>query len=166
MIAKEEVIHIGTIRRPHGKQGEVNCQTVNTLWDDSDATFIILERDNILVPYRVEEWREKNADALIFRLVGVDSEPQAAALTGSEAYMLRSDVNSEAEQMLTWQDLVGYEVHDKEMGVLGSIADIDETTINTLATLADERLIPLHEDFIIEIDETNKILHINLPFAL
>lgn len=166
MIAKEEVIHIGTIRRPHGKQGEVNCQTVNTLWDDADATFIILERDNILVPYRVEEWREKNADSLIFRLVGVDSEPQAAALTGSEAYMLRSDVNSEAEQMLTWQDLVGYEVHDKEMGVLGSIADIDETTINTLATLADERLIPLHEDFIIEIDETNKILYINLPFAL
>lgn len=139
---------------------------MNTLWDDAEARFIILERDNILVPYRVEEWREKNADALIFRLAGIDSEPQAATLTGSEAYMLRSDVNSEAEQMLTWQDLVGYEVQDQEMGVLGSIAHIDESTMNTLATLTDERLIPLHEDFIIEIDETNKIIHINLPFAL
>jgi 16S rRNA processing protein RimM len=68
--------------------------------------------------------------------------------------------------MLTWQDLVGYEVQDQEMGVLGSIVHIDESTINTLATLTDERLIPLHEDFIIEIDETNKIIHINLPFAL
>ena len=144
----------------------MTCQTVNTLWDDAEARFIILERDNILVPYRVEEWREKNADALIFRLAGIDSEPQAASLTGSEAYMLRSDVNSEAEQMLTWQDLVGYEVQDQEMGVLGSIAHIDESTMNTLATLTDERLIPLHEDFIIEIDETNKIIHINLPFAL
>ena len=57
-------------------------------------------------------------------------------------------------------------MQDQEMGVLGSIAHIDESTMNTLATLTDERLIPLHEDFIIEIDETNKIIHINLPFAL
>jgi ribosomal 30S subunit maturation factor RimM len=52
------------------------------------------------------------------------------------------------------------------MGALGSIAHIDESTMDTLATLTDERLIPLHEDFIIEIDETNKIIQINLPFAL
>lgn len=166
MIRKEEVIQIGSIRRPHGKQGEVTCQTVNTLWDDSEGSFIILERDNILVPYRVEAWREKNADALIFRLTGINSEPQAASLTGSEAYMLRKDVNNESEQMLTWQDLVGYEVQDQVMGTLGGISHIDESTINTLATLTDERLIPLHEDFILEIDETNKILHINLPFSL
>jgi 16S rRNA processing protein RimM len=80
--------------------------------------------------------------------------------------MLRKDVNNESEQMLTWQDLVGYEVQDQLMGTLGSIAYIDESTINTLATLTDERLIPLHEDFILEIDETNKTLYINLPFSL
>jgi 16S rRNA processing protein RimM len=166
MILKEEVIHIGSIRRPHGKQGEVTCQTVNTLWDDAEARFIILERDNILVPYRVEEWREKNADALIFRLAGIDSEPQAASLTGSEAYMLRSDVNGEAEQMLTWQDLVGYEVRDQEMGVLGSIAHIDESTMNTLATLTDERLIPLHEDFILGLDPEYQEIIMQIPSGL
>ena len=43
---------------------------------------------------------------------------------------------------------------------------IDESTINTLATLDDGRLVPLHEDFIIEIDEENRILRVHFPFAI
>lgn len=166
MITFQEVIYIGYLRRPHGKQGEIQCLTENTLWEESEARFLILERDGILVPYRVTEWREKGADMLIFRLVGIDTEPQAAVLTGTKVYMLRKDVSSESEDLLTWQDLVGYQLVDKQNGIIGTIAYIDESTINTLATLTDERLIPLHEDFIDNIDTDKRILHIDLPFAL
>lgn len=166
MITLQEVIYIGYLRRPHGKQGELQCLAENALWDDANATFLILDRDGILVPYRVLDWREKGADMLIFRLSGIDTEPQAAALTGTKVYMLRKDVNSESKDLLTWQDLVGYQVMDKEKGLLGTIAHIDESTINTLATMTDGRLIPLHEDFITDIDSSNQTLHINLPFTL
>ena len=49
---------------------------------------------------------------------------------------------------------------------VGVIAHIDESTINTLATLEDGRMLPLHEDFITEIDEDAQILRVHLPFAL
>lgn len=107
--------------------------------------FVFVQRDNLYVPFRTENISE---------------------LIGEEGFVLRSDMQNEDEGLLTWQDLTGYTIEDKDAGVLGTIEYIDESTLNTLATLDDGRLIPLHEDFITEIDEEKRILRVNLPFAL
>ena len=107
--------------------------------------FVFVQRDNLFVPFRTENISE---------------------LIGEEGFVLRSDMQNEDEGLLTWQDLAGYTIEDKDAGTLGTIEYIDESTINTLATLNDGRLLPLHEDFITEIDEEKRILRVNLPFAL
>jgi ribosomal 30S subunit maturation factor RimM len=107
--------------------------------------FVFVQRDNLYVPFRTENISE---------------------LIGEEGFVLRSDMQDEDEGLLTWQDLAGYTIEDKDAGTLGTIEYIDESTINTLATLNDGRLLPLHEDFITEIDEEKRILRVNLPFAL
>jgi len=107
-------------------------------------TFVFVKRDGLFVPFRSE---------------------QIAELVGEEGFVLRSDVQDEGDGTLTWQDLVGYTIED-EGKVVGKIAQVDESTINTLAILEDERMIPLHEDFIAEIDEDARILRVNLPFEL
>ena len=107
-------------------------------------TFVFVKRDGLFVPFRSE---------------------QSADLVGEEGFVLRSDVQDEGDGTLTWQDLVGYTIED-EGKVVGKIAQVDESTINTLAILEDERMIPLHEDFIVEIDEDARILRVNLPFEL
>ena len=106
--------------------------------------FVFVKRDGLFVPFRSENISE---------------------LIGEEGFVLRSDVQQEDEGTLTWQDLVGYTIVDEEQTV-GVIADVDESTINTLATLEDGRMIPLHEDFILDIDEEAHILRVHLPFAL
>ena len=106
--------------------------------------FVFVKRDGLFVPFRSE---------------------QIADLVGEEGYVLRSDVQDEGDGTLTWQDLVGFEIED-DGRVVGKIAQVDESTINTLAILEDERMIPLHEDFIIEIDEDAHVLRVNLPFEL
>ena len=106
--------------------------------------FVFVKRDGLFVPFRSE---------------------QIADLVGEEGYVLRSDVQDEGDGTLTWQDLVGFEIEDDGQ-VVGKIAQVDESTINTLAILEDERMIPLHEDFIVEIDEDARILRVNLPFEL
>lgn len=111
--------------------------------------FIFVRRDGLFVPFRSEDISE---------------------LMGEEAYVLRSDIREEEDGALTWQDLVGYVVIDEEPGgrqtKAGVIVSIDESTINTLATLEDGRMMPLHEDFINEIDEEAHVLHVSLPFRL
>jgi ribosomal 30S subunit maturation factor RimM len=106
--------------------------------------FVFVKRDGLFVPSRSENISE---------------------LIGEEGFVLRSDVQQEDEGTLTWQDLVGYTIVDEEQTV-GVIADVDESTINTLATLEDGRMIPLHEDFILDIDEEAQILRVHLPFVL
>ena len=106
--------------------------------------FVFVKRDGLFVPSRSENISE---------------------LIGEEGFVLRSDVQQEDEGTLTWQDLVGYTIVDEEQTV-GVIADVDESTINTLATLEDGRMIPLHEDFILDIDEEAHILRVHLPFVL
>jgi ribosomal 30S subunit maturation factor RimM len=106
--------------------------------------FVFVKRDGLFVPFRSENISE---------------------LIGEEGFVLRSDVQQEDDGTLTWQDLVGYTIVDEEQTV-GVIADVDESTINTLATLEDGRMIPLHEDFILDIDEEAQILRVHLPFVL
>ncbi|MDY5651302.1 MAG: ribosome maturation factor RimM [Paludibacteraceae bacterium] len=166
MIQANELIRIGTMRRPHGKSGELQCQMDNDYWDEAEADFLILLLDGIFVPFRVEDWRGKGADSLIFRLKGVDTEAKALRLMNAEAYLLRRDLNEEAEEMMTWQDLVGFEVLNSEETVQGRVAAVDESTINTLLELEDGRLLPVHEDLIIEIDEPQKRIILDLPEGL
>ena len=111
--------------------------------------FVFVQRDGLFVPFRSENISE---------------------FIGEEGFVLRSDIQDEGDGTLTWQDLVGYEVRDERMNgervKVGVIAEVDESTINTLATLEDGRMMPLHEDFIIEIDEEAKVLHVQLPFEI
>ncbi|MBQ2291112.1 MAG: 16S rRNA processing protein RimM [Paludibacteraceae bacterium] len=164
MITNEQVISIGRLTRTHGKRGELQCLMSNEYWDNADATFLILKLDNILVPFRVLDWRGKGSDSLIFQLDNITDEQEAQRLIGTEAFMLLSDMNQEDEVMPTWQSLVGYRVMDTDQGELGTVDQVDETTINTLITLSDGRLIPIHEDFIIDINAEDKLLTICLPF--
>lgn len=164
MITNEQVISIGRLTRTHGKRGELQCLMSNEYWDNADATFLILKLDNILVPFRVLDWRGKGSDSLIFQLDNITDEQEAQRLIGTEAFMLLSDMNQEDEVMPTWQSLVGYRVRDTDQGELGTVDQVDETTINTLITLSDGRLIPIHEDFIIDINAEDKLLTICLPF--
>ena len=106
--------------------------------------FVFVQRDGLLVPFRSENISD---------------------LIGEEGFVLRRDVQDEEDGLMTWQDLVGYTISD-EGKTVGVIASIDESTINTLATLEDGRLLPLHEDFIIEIDEQARVLRVRLPFVL
>lgn len=107
--------------------------------------FVFVKRDGLFVPFRSEE---------------------IASLMGEEIWLKRSDIQEEEDGLLTWQDLVGFTIEDDENGTVGTIEAIDESTINTLATLSDGRMVPLHEDFILEIDEEQRVLHVHFPFSL
>ena len=102
--------------------------------------FVFVQREGLLVPFRSENISE---------------------LIGEEGFVLRSEMQEEGE--LCWQDLVGYTIMVKNAKV-GTITAIDDSTMNVFAELDDDRLVPLHEDFIIEIDSDNKSIHAQFPF--
>lgn len=168
MITDKEVILLGTCARTHGKKGDLQVNFENDLLPDADGVeFVVLRMDNILTPFRLLDWREKGAESYIISLSDVDTEEKAQRLCGKQVYLLRRDLTENPdEELLTWDDLVGYEVIDDEMGGLGKIAEVDDSTMNTLFILESDAVIPAHEDFITEIDSEAEKLYVSLPAGI
>ncbi len=166
MINESEVVSVGQVSRLHGKQGELQCQVNQVLWDDIETEFVVLRIDGLLVPFRVTSRREKGADSLLLRLKGIDTEAAAMSLVGSEVMLLRREVPEHGEydpDMLTWQNLKGYQLYNADGVLMGKIASVDETTANTLCQTEEGDLFPLHEELIMALDTENKEIQLNLP---
>ena len=87
-----------------------------------------------------------------------------ADIKGEEGFVLRSDIATKEDEM-AWVDFEGWTLQEGDQ-TIGKIVRVDDSTMNIFAELEDGRMIPLHEDFITEIDEDAKLLRVHLPFAL
>jgi len=105
--------------------------------------FVFVQRDGLFVPFRSEN---------------------IADIKGEEGFVLRSEIQMNEDEM-AWVDFEGWTLQENDQ-TIGKIVRVDDSTMNIFAELEDGRMIPLHEDFITEIDEDAKILRVNLPFAL
>lgn len=105
--------------------------------------FIFVQRDGLFVPFRSSE---------------------IASLMGEEIYLPKSEMEVDEDEM-AWVDFEDWTLIDGELS-LGKIVRVDDSTMNIFAELEDGRMVPLHEDFIVEIDEDAHALHVHLPFAL
>ncbi|HCS87680.1 MAG TPA: 16S rRNA processing protein RimM [Bacteroidales bacterium] len=167
MIRSDDVIRIGRVRKTHGAKGEVLCIVENDLWESSDSDFVVLQCDNILVPFYVEESRYRGEDGLILKLEGIEDERQSQRLCGAGLYVLRSSLpNDLSDTDKAQQDVEGFLLVDARKGELGRIVDTDDSTLNVLWQLEDGTLIPAHEDFVTGIDEERRILYVSLPEGL
>ena len=166
MISLQDTLLIGTLKRTHGTQGEVQCLMLNEEWEKADACFLILNIDQILVPFRVLSWRGKGAESLIFRLQWIDNETEAQRLVGAEVRMLLRDLAEPDErtddEMMSWQELVGYTVITSDGKAAGIIDSIDDSTANILAHTESGQLFPLHENLIAALDTEQRILQLTL----
>ena len=179
MIQESEVILLGTCTRVHGRRGEVQVVPANSSpilgevarsdggVSTIDPEFLLFRLNNILTPVRLTDWREKGANAYILALDGIDSEERATRLGGSQVYLLRRDLTDNPDEpVLLWQDLIGYLFIDDQLGTIGQIKSVDDSTLNTLFLLDNDIVIPAHEDFITSIDTTSRQLHVSLPSGL
>ena len=162
MITADQLTVIGALGRTHGNHGELLLLTHND-YDDFHPTFIIVLQDNIFVPFRLLAQQRRNSSEYIVRLLGIDSEPSAAALCGKKAYcrkceMPASDGDADA-------DISGYELYDGERHV-GTINYLDDSTANALFVLQDGTLVPAHEDLITEVDHNKRHIICQLPEGL
>ena len=105
--------------------------------------FVFVKRDGLFVPFRSE---------------------RIAELIGEEGFVLKGDMEIDEDEM-AWVDFEGWTLMEGNV-TLGKIVRVDDSTMNIFSELEDGRMVPLHEDFIVEIDEEAKVLHVHLPFAL
>ena len=163
MIKKEEVYKIGKLGKAHGVKGEISFLFDDDVFDRTDADYLVLDIDGILVPFFIEEYRFKTDDNALMKFEGIDTQERARELTGCEVYFPREMAEGDEEQ-LSWTAIVGFELIDANTGKsAGRIASVDDATINILFELEDGKLIPASEELITNVDTKKQQIFINLP---
>ena len=82
MIRCEEVYKIGRLGKTHGVRGEISFLLDDDVFDRTDADYLILDIDGILVPFFIEEYRFKTDSNALMKFDGIDTQERARELTG------------------------------------------------------------------------------------
>jgi 16S rRNA processing protein RimM len=144
-------------------RGEISFLLDDDVFDRTDADYLILDIDGILVPFFIEEYRFKTDSNALMKFDGIDTQERARELTGCDVYFPR-DLTDSDEEDISWAELVGYSLIDSNTGkTIGEIAAIDDTTINILFELTDGKLIPASDELIQHINTQQHQIEINLP---
>lgn len=166
MIKREDVYKIGRLGKAHGVKGEVSFQFDDDIFDTTDADYLILEIDGILVPFFMEEYRFRNDSLALVKFCDVDTQQRATELTGCDVYFPRT-LAEESEGQLSLSSLVGFDIVEASNSkVVGKIAAIDDTTQNILFELEDGRLIPASDELITNIDTNRQQIIMQIPTGL
>ena len=163
MIREEDVYKIGRLGKAHGVKGEVSFMFDDDVFDRTDADYLILEIDGILVPFFIEEYRFRTDTVALMKFEGIDTQDRARALTNCDVFFPRHLADDE-DAPLTWAFLVGFDLVDAHTGkAVGRIDSVDDSTMNILFCLEDGTLIPASEELITDIDKDNKQITIAIP---
>jgi 16S rRNA processing protein RimM len=170
MIFPENVVQIGQLLKPHGVKGEMLLVFDRKSYSDRDASYYFLEIDGIFVPFFVEEMCFTSDMTARVKFEDVDDVDTASRYADLRVYLPKESIKIVNDKTVTkWDLFVGYAIMDQTLGELGVIDAVDDSTMNVLFVVKKndrEYLVPATEDFILEIDEPRKILHVDLPQGL
>lgn len=159
----EEYYKIGKIGKPHGVKGEVSFHFSDDVFDRTDAEYLMLCIDGLLVPFFMEEYRFRSDETALVKFCDIETQERAAELTGCEVFFSREMSDSDNENV-SWAEIVGFMLKDKATGNdIGRIASVDDTTVNILFELEDGMLIPASDELISNININKKEIVIELP---
>ena len=170
MIRQEDVYKIGRLGKPHGVKGEVSFQFDDDIFDRVDADYLILEIDGILVPFFIEEYRFRSDELALMKFADIDTAEQARELTGCSVFFNREHADGDTDSM-SWAEIIGYHIVDAaSRQPVGTIATVDDSTINTLFEVTTKEgqdlLIPADEDLIADVDKEARTITMTIPEGL
>ena len=176
MIKREDVYKIGVFNKPHGIHGELQFTFTDDIFDRVDCDYLICLLDGIFVPFFIEEYRFRSDSTALVKLEGIDNAVQDAVVRRQvigpqEGLVAQLDRRGEEAEdgELSWNFFIGFQMEDIHHGPLGEVIDVDNTTVNTLFVVEreeEELLVPAQEEFIVGIDQKQKLITVELPEGL
>ena len=157
---------IGYIQRPHGLKGGVSI----ALDADAPANFdelesVFVEKNNRLVPHFIKEVSVRRDKAFV-SFDDVTSPEQARDISKCSIYLPKAMRPKSGRGEFYDDEVIGFEVADKEVGVLGKVVGITEAGPNKLIEVdydGKEVLIPVNSPFIVGINKSKKKISVELP---
>ncbi len=167
---KEECFYLGKIAKKFSFKGEVLIYLDTDepeLYENMESVFVELNKN--LVPFFILESSLHKNDFLRVKFEDVATEADADAIMGCELFLPLSFLPKLSGDKFYYHEVIGFEVEDQRLGVVGKIVSINDSTAQPLFEVLNgevEMLVPMIDQFLVKIDRENKKVVMNLPDGL
>lgn len=167
---KEDCFYLGKIVKKYSFKGELLAKLDTDepeLYENLDAIFIDL-RGN-LVPFFVESSQLHKSDLLRLNFEDVDSEADADALLKCDLYLPLDLLPKLEGNKFYFHEVIGFKITDENFGEVGIIKRVNDSTAQALFEIdrnSIEILIPMNDEFIVNVDRKNKTVFVNTTEGL
>jgi 16S rRNA processing protein RimM len=155
---------IAQVLKSNGRDGELLLGFVGIAPEDIDTQEpVFIEFDGLPVPFYFESFTPRGNTRALVRLTGVHSLTDADELAGAAVYA-EDDLYKDEEE-----DLTGWTVLDADGTKVGTVSaheDIPGNPCIWVETGHGEVLVPLHEELVLDVDETAQALRMEIPEGL
>ncbi len=166
---KDDCFQLGHISRLHGFKGWI----VAVFDTDRPEAYqnlesVLIEWNDELVPFFIEEMSRNSKGHFIIKFEDITNEAAAQKLVNSELWLPLSALPKLKGKNFYYHEVIGYQVvvEGKAIGPCTNIIDSSAQALFLIDAQGKEVLIPAIDEFILEIDRTNRRLLLSPPEGL
>lgn len=167
---KEDCFYLGKVAKKFSFKGEVLIYLDTDepeMYEDLESVFVEFNKN--LVPFFIENSQLHKGDFLKVRFEDVDNEEEADKLIGCEIYLPLTMLPKLEGNKFYYHEVIGFDVIDTRLGNIGKIVAINDSAAQPLFEIDKdgiEILVPMIDDFIIEVSREKKTIFLNTPEGL
>jgi 16S rRNA processing protein RimM len=167
---KDDCFYLGKIAKKFSFKGEVLIYLDTDepeMYEDLESVFVEFNKN--LVPFFIENSQLHRNDFLKVRFEDVDSDEEADKLIGCEVYLPLTMLPKLEGNKFYYHEVIGFDVIDTRLGNIGKIVAINDSAAQPLFEIEKdgiEILIPMIDDFIVEVNRDNKTVTLQTPEGL
>jgi len=165
----DELTQIATVARTHGLAGYLSLKIHQDYTNDiiTENMPVFLLKEGIPVPFFTENVKDSGSYRVV-KLRHLDSEKQASTFVECKVFILTENIEIEEVEEED-SEYEGFAVYDAKHGFIGNFTQFNMIPGNPVfETELDGKtiIIPFAEEFILDIDETRREIHISAPEGL
>lgn len=167
---KDDCFYLGKIAKKFSFKGELLIYLDTDepeMYEDLESVFVAFNKD--LVPFFIEKGQLHKGSFLKVKFEGVETEEAADEFLSREVYLPLSMLPPLEGNKFYFHEVIGFDVIDQRLGNIGKIVAINDSAAQALFEIDKdgiEILVPMIDEFIIEVNRSNKSITLKTPVGL
>ncbi|MDA0793840.1 MAG: ribosome maturation factor RimM [Bacteroidetes bacterium] len=167
---KEDCFYVGTVVGKYSFKGEVLVKTDSDNPEDyTELESIFVELPTGLVPFFIRKCQLHKSSLLRINFDEINSEQEADSILKKNLYLPLDLLPPLEGNKFYYHEVIGFSLIENRTPI-GVITQVIEQGLQALFEIEDSKeqlhLVPIHDDFILEVDRKNKNITVQLPEGL
>jgi 16S rRNA processing protein RimM len=163
---KQDFYYLGKIVSKYSFKGELLLKTESDEINFKELKSIFIGIDGSLVPFEINRLQLHKSSLLRLFIKGIDNETKANKILKSEVFLPINDLPPLSGNKFYYHEIIGFKVIDNNLGKIGKAINVNDQTSQPLLIVEKndkEIMIPLIDEFLVEVDRKEKKLIFELP---